>query len=261
MKHRRLPLLSTALLIVSMPSAKAQSANLQSSTPTQRPAPLYALGPNDTMVWEKQHAPLSAVLVEHVDQSLSDGTRISHESHETVMRDGLGRIYRAREVNRPGYSESEPRLIITITDPVQHVHYQCISTVRSCLKNNYQNAEISRGKFFTDKAQGVTVEDLGSSTISGVEVQGERVTRVIPEGSIGNDRPITDITETWHSKALEVDMQVTRTDPRIGTRTISLTQINLVEPDPQYFQVPEGYTVRDPGPVGALVPVPPVVER
>jgi len=67
--------------------------------------------------------------------------------------------------------------------------------------------------------------------------------RVIPEGMVGNDRAFTTVRELWHSKELDVDVQVKRTDPRWGTRTATMTEINLGEPDASFFQIPEGYRV------------------
>lgn len=236
-------------------AASAQTPVPQSRNTNPPTTPTFTFGPNGTIVWEKQNAPFSAILVERHEQTLSDGTHVSREFRETVMRDNQGRIYRAREINRAGRAEGEPGLIITITDPILHVRYFC-TLMRKCIESQYRTAGISRGHFFADKAKGLTVEDLGTSTISGIEVQGERVTRVIAEEKIGNDRPITDVKETWHSKALGVDVQVMRTDPRIGMQNTLMTDISLGEPDPQYFQIPEGYTVRKLGPPGGLVAIP-----
>jgi hypothetical protein len=103
----------------------------------------------------------------------------------------------------------------------------------------------------------LTTEDLGTSTISGVTVEGKRVTRVIPEGWVGNDRAFTSTEEVWHSTELDVDVQVIRADPRVGTRTTTMTELSLNEPDPGYFQVPEGYRVtRRMSNVQPLTPLP-----
>jgi hypothetical protein len=37
-------------------------------------------------------------------------------------------------------------------------------------------------------------------------------------------------------------------DPRTGTATMELTDLEKGEPDPTLFQVPEGYTVKDRAP-------------
>jgi hypothetical protein len=39
-----------------------------------------------------------------------------------------------------------------------------------------------------------------------------------------------------------------REDPRTGTRTTEVTDLDRGEPDASVFQVPEGYTVKEPNP-------------
>jgi hypothetical protein len=75
------------------------------------------------------------------------------------------------------------------------------------------------------------------------------VTRTIPAGQIGNSQPIETVHETWMSDDLKVPVLVKTTDPRTGTTTTQLTNINRSEPDPALFQVPSDYTVRK-GPGG-----------
>jgi len=138
-------------------------------------------------------------------------------------------------------------------------HYHCGPSPfrKVCGKMEYRLSPFLRQSHRLDleKGPGVTVEDLGSSTISGVEVEGKRVTRVIPEGTVGNDRPFATATELWHSKQLDVDVQVKRTDPRMGTRTPTMTEVSLSEPDPKYFRVPEGYRTEQRQPSKPLAPL------
>jgi hypothetical protein len=91
-----------------------------------------------------------------------------------------------------------------------------------------------------EKMKDVTVEDLGDSKM---EFRfGQRVTRVIPEGSFGNNRPFTTTEEVGvpkNSKSIvQVKRQVKRNDPRMGTTT--MTEVRLGESDPKYFQIPAG---------------------
>ena len=81
----------------------------------------------------------------------------------------------------------------------------------------------------------------------------------MPEGMIGNDRPLTRVMERWYSQELGADVENTSNDPRMGTRTTLLTDITLGEPDPNYFQVPEGYKVvkRQPGLFSGIQPMAP----
>jgi hypothetical protein len=90
-----------------------------------------------------------------------------------------------------------------------------------------------------------TTEDLGSQTMQGITVSGTRTTRTIPKGQIGNDAPITVVTEVWTSPELKTVVYSKRTDPRMGEQTFQLTNISRSEPDPLLFTVPQGFTVTD----------------
>jgi len=88
-------------------------------------------------------------------------------------------------------------------------------------------------------------ESLGDQNIEGVRATGTRVTKTIPAGRIGNERPIEIVSEIWYSPDLQLIVQSKRSDPRTGETNYHLTNIALTEPDPSLFQVPAGYTVRD----------------
>src|SRR5713226_9130366 len=89
----------------------------------------------------------------------------------------------------------------------------------------------------SDQDRGNT-EDLGSQTMEGVLVNGVRTTHTIPAGQIGNDRPITIVTEVWTSPELKTAVYSKRNDPRMGEQTFRLTNIVHAEPSPSLFTVP-----------------------
>jgi len=91
----------------------------------------------------------------------------------------------------------------------------------------------------------VSSEDLGSQTMEGVLVTGTRTTRTIPAGQIGNDKPISIVTEVWTSPELKTVVYSKRTDPRMGEQTFKLTNIMRAEPDPTLFTVPSDFNVID----------------
>jgi hypothetical protein len=86
---------------------------------------------------------------------------------------------------------------------------------------------------------------LGTKTINGVEVEGSRITNVLPPNSVGNDAPITITTERWTSPQLQIVVSNTRTDPRQGDLTMRLDNLTTAEPDPGLFLVPDGYQIVD----------------
>ena len=90
-------------------------------------------------------------------------------------------------------------------------------------------------------------ESLGKQTFEGVVAEGTRSTHVIPAGQIGNDRPITIVTETWYSPDLQIVVSSRATDPMNGDTSYRLTNINRTEPPASLFQLPPDYSL-EPGP-------------
>jgi hypothetical protein len=88
-------------------------------------------------------------------------------------------------------------------------------------------------------------ESLGQQTIEGVVAEGKRTTITIPAGAMGNQRPITTVTEEWLSRDLQVIVLSTTQDPRMGETTYRLTNIQRVEPPATLFTLPADYTVKD----------------
>jgi hypothetical protein len=91
------------------------------------------------------------------------------------------------------------------------------------------------------------VEDLGQQVIEGVNAKGSRTTMTIPAGAIGNELPIRVVSEEWFSPELQVLVLTKHSDPRVGETTYRLTNISRTEPDRALFDLPAGYTVREPG--------------
>jgi len=96
----------------------------------------------------------------------------------------------------------------------------------------------------TGQDQGNT-EDLGSEAMEGVLVNGVRMTHTIPAGQIGNDRPITIVSEVWTSPDLKTVVYSKRSDPRMGEQTFRLTNIVRTEPSPSLFAVPADFKIVD----------------
>lgn len=89
----------------------------------------------------------------------------------------------------------------------------------------------------------IKTEPMGNKTIEGIAVTGTKTTSTIPAGTIGNDKDVVIVRETWYSPDLKLVIESTQTDPRFGETTYSLTNLQRSEPDPGLFQVPAGYKV------------------
>jgi hypothetical protein len=80
--------------------------------------------------------------------------------------------------------------------------------------------------------------------IEGVAAEGTKTTLTIPEGAIGNERPIDVVTESWYSPQLKTTVMTKTTDPRSGETVYSLKNIRLEEPAANLFTVPADYSIQ-----------------
>jgi hypothetical protein len=213
-------------------------------------------------------APYSAQSVSETVQVLGDGNRITHTNSTTIFRDSQGRERREQSSGAEGTVRS-----IRISDPVEGVNYTLLPETRIALKNfqpklvKKQEKEATKAKLDMEsiiKAEVPMIvmhsmgsdtpvvtfddtreENLGTQMIEGVTAEGTRRTTTIPAGQIGNELPIVTVNERWYSPELQVVVMSTRSDPRTGTTTYKLTNINRSEPAPTLFQVPPDYTLQD----------------
>jgi hypothetical protein len=88
-------------------------------------------------------------------------------------------------------------------------------------------------------------ESLGSNTIDDLNVVGTRETLTINAGVIGNNQPVVTTREFWYSSDLEINLSVTRKDPREGTQVLQIVGLSRSDPDASLFQVPAEFTVED----------------
>lgn len=201
-------------------------------------------------------APFSAVAVSETTQTLADGNHITRKSQSNIFRDGQGRI--RKEITLSGFgpmgSSEQPKSFVVINDPVGkatfmlHPDQKTAETIgRPFARMNGLLNQGMRDKreFQRGEKAGANLkkEDLGTQTIAGVTAQGTRVTRTIPAGQIGNEKPITIVHEIWYSNDLQTTVMSKRSDPWSGETTYSLTNIQRAEPDAALFAVPSDYSV------------------
>lgn len=97
------------------------------------------------------------------------------------------------------------------------------------------------------------LEDLGSAALDGIEVHGYRRTSTLGADSTGTGKPVVVVDEYWYSEELRINLLSKHSDPRTGNLAITVTNLNRTEPDPNLFEIPQGYKVVDltPEPVQA----------
>jgi hypothetical protein len=91
----------------------------------------------------------------------------------------------------------------------------------------------------------VKTESLGKQTVEGLEAEGTRSTATIAAGSIGNEMPISSVTERWYSAELQTVVMSKRSDPRFGETIYRLTNLQRGEQPASLFEVPPDYTVTE----------------
>lgn len=256
------------------------SAGLMAQPPAPRgrmgfgPGPGGPMGPGGPEMGRTvTNAPYSAMEVRTEQQVLAGGNTIQRQTQTTIHRDTAGRVRTESETSRQTANGMVTSKRITIHDPVAGMMHELDATnktarsmqVRGPMRQG-MNAGTSTDspRVRTPNGPGprgtrpvdpnVKTEDLGTQMINGVSATGTRMTRTIPAGTIGNAAPIETIHERWVSADLGVPVMVKTTDPRFGTTTTELRNINRAEPDATLFTVPSDYTVTRGGMMGGRGP-------
>lgn len=202
-------------------------------------------------------APFSAHATTDTTHTLQDGTVVHRTESSAIYRDSQGRS--RREMTLSGFgplqATGKTRNVITIGDPVAGVHSmldpdkKIAHQMKMHVRNSTPEGDTAfqarmQARMQKEEASGnVKNESLGTQNIEGVNAQGTRITRTIPAGQIGNDRPIQVVFERWYSPDLQVVVKSTRTDPRFGTTTYALSGIQRTEPAASLFTVPSDFTI------------------
>ena len=223
------------------------------------------------------NAPFTAEAVTEFTQELGDGNRIERRASSSIARDSRGRTRREQEVVMLGalapLLPEAPRLVV-INDPTSGTEYTLDEKNRTARQSGalQLKAKVIEGakgekmawiaapakkafvavndvkkSWVVEGPAKVTSEPLGTRQIEGVAAEGTRTTMTIREGEVGNLRPIEVVTERWYSRDLQMEILISRRDPRSGDTAYRLTNIVRAEPPPDLFVVPPGYTVVNEG--------------
>ncbi|HTC91321.1 MAG TPA: hypothetical protein VK686_23615 [Bryobacteraceae bacterium] len=232
-----------------------------------------------------QGAPYSATITNESVQTLADGNRIVQTSTGNTARDSMGRTRQDAPLLTIGnMSPADAPHLVFLQDPVAQTSYTLNLTEKTAMKGGafspmalssrtpgvatsgaMVTKDVIAGSFVAGAAAPLAIsiqktgaidegqaqnEDLGSKTMEGVSVMGTRTTRTVPAGQIGNDKPLSIVTEVWMSPELKTIVYSKRSDPRTGDQTFALTNIVRSEPDPSLFMVPSDFKLIDtPGPI------------
>jgi hypothetical protein len=222
-------------------------------------------------------APYAADAVTETTQTLGDGNHITRKTTNKNYRDSQGRTRREQSFQTigPWSTNGDTSVMVQINDPVAGVNYSLNSAAKEATKIEMMSppthaqmaADVQRNiakvktsgahvSTFNAKVSPAKEESLGSQMINGVQADGTKNTITIPAGQIGNDLPIDIVDERWYSTELQTLVKSVHSDPRMGTTTYQLTNIDRAEPSPSLFEVPADYKVntfdRSSGPGSAM---------
>lgn len=196
--------------------------------------------------------PFSAEVVRDTVQPLADGNRIVRTSTGMIARDSQGRTRREITLGNigPWASAGKAPHLVIIDNPVSGKVYTLDGSRKMAIemtpppKLNWVRGRRGGSKAFGEFRSDTKTESLGRKKMDGVSVEGTETIRTLPAGAIGNEKPIVITSKRWYSPELETTILLMRTDPRFGTTTYELKNIDLGEPAPSLFEVPSGYTIR-----------------
>lgn len=176
---------------------------------------------------------------------LQNGTLITHKTYNLIARDSQGRTHNEARNWMDLTTGAEPRLTrIELYDPATRLRtnlYPITKIARQWpLGTPGPVAAPSPQAAPTTKPE-TTRENIGTDTIEGLPVRGVRVSQTYAPGSLGNDRPLTVVTEYWYSETLRLNLLTKRSDPRYGEQTVRVTELVRREPDAALFAIPDDY--------------------
>lgn len=223
-------------------------------------------------------APYSAEEVSDRTQTLADGTHITQRTRiRKFYRDSEGRTRTERpffmtNATWNGTSEFDDVMIVEINDPISGFRYildnynrvahrfsrpESDENASAPVRSNPEARALLQPTTSAPARQAqasapprpagpeTSTESLGTQVIEGVSAEGKRFTRTFPVGTIGNDRPIVSVSESWFSTELRMSVLSKNSDPRSGEQITRMQNISRSEPDPALFRAPADYQVVD----------------
>lgn len=207
-------------------------------------------------------APFSATATAQTTETLQDGSQIHRTTQISMYRDSQGRSRHETTFNGFGAlaAEGGPKKMISISDPVAGARFLLNEDQKVARRMSFREGPDSatadariaareskrESRRAEQEAAGLLkTESLGTQMVNGVSAEGTRVTRTIPVGQIGNDKALQIVSERWYSPDLQIVVKSARTDPRFGTTTYNVTNIQRAEPAATLFTVPSDFTVQE----------------
>jgi hypothetical protein len=214
--------------------------------------------------------PFSATETTTREQNLSDGTVIKSTVEVQLSRDSEGRL-RAESALKPDASGAAQGRIVTLWNPndgkgitwitgnpsatfasVTHLPESQLSNFLSTLSTTPASGtrtslrrSLASPLASAQSSANLQTESLSEQSVAGVLATGTRTTQVVPAGTVDNDRDFTVVSETWTSADLKTTVRQVSSDPRTGTVTTELSNVDRSEPDASLFKAPTNVRVAE----------------
>ena len=198
-------------------------------------------------------APFSLLLATEWSRPMGNGGTYTVVNSRPLRRDSAGRLYQERWLLVPKGSKLVSQMSwIQIADPVAKTLLECQARTKACYLENLRGGpdvvahpeNAVTGPLKGDRGTHLH-EDLGAQMFAGVPVHGYRETTTLKPGVMGNDLPLVTVREFRFSAALGMNLSSVLDTPRLGKQVFTVTEVATTEPDPRWFQTPEGYQVVD----------------
>jgi hypothetical protein len=183
--------------------------------------------------------PFTATVMIDSEQKLANGATEVKRAEAFIARDSSGRIRNERRMLvTESFHGTPPLLSVHIFDPVTRLnsfYTPGSGIVRQAILPSVSASDPTHPGG----------EDLGYTTLNGMQAKGTRLTRIIPAQFSGTGQPVQVTDEYWYSEDLHMNILEQHSDPRTGEQTVAILSIQREEPAASLFEMPAGYKIVD----------------
>ncbi len=197
--------------------------------------------------------PFSATVVIESEREWPDGSPQIRRTINIIARDSQGRTHNETRRLLPESFHGSPEVLsFRIFDPQTRIRITCEPALKTAHREFVPKAPATP----TPPNPLVKIEDLGATTLNGLQAKGTRRKTTIYGSAAGNGGSIEVEDETWYSEELHLILLIRHSDPRSGDETIGVSGLKREEPPASLFEVPQGYKIVDVAPPPASPPAP-----
>jgi len=198
--------------------------------------------------------PFFATAVIESEREWPDGSPQIRRTINIIARDAQGRTRNeVRRLEPEGFHGSPELMSVRIFDPQTRIR----TTYEPALKTGRREFVPKKPSESGVSNSAIRTEDLGTTTLNGLETKGTRRTYTISGVTTADGEPVEVEDEAWYSPELHLNLLIRHSDRRVGAQTIGVSGLKREEPPASLFEVPQGYQIVDVPAPPAAQPTPP----